>query len=171
MIYIGYGGNLTSERFESPEKAIDFALLALETRGLSVVRKSSLYASAPVPVSDQPWYINGVAQIESADDTSPEPAEILAKLHEVEDEAGRVRSVRNAARILDIDLLAAGDQVIGAGRDTTDGLVLPHPRLQDRAFVLHPLAEIAPDWAHPVSGAHIRDLIVRLDPGQQIRRL
>ncbi len=125
---------------------------------VTVVRRSRWYTSAPVPPSDQPWFVNGVALVA----TGLGPANLLATLHRIENEFGRVRRVRNEARVIDLDLLAYGDLVLGEG----EGLVLPHPRLRTRAFVLLPLAEVAPDWRHPVSGEAVEDLIRTLPADQ-----
>ena len=111
-----------------------------------------------MPVSDQPWYINGVANVT----TELSPSLLLRLLHEVEDKFGRVRRVRNEARVIDLDLLAYNDSVSAA----SDVPVLPHPRLQERAFVVLPLLEIAPEWQHPVTGVTGRDLLTGLRPGQ-----
>jgi 2-amino-4-hydroxy-6-hydroxymethyldihydropteridine diphosphokinase len=116
-----------------------------------------------VPISDQPWYVNAV--VEAATALAPEA--LLALLHEVEREFGRVRREVNAARILDLDLLAYGDLV----RDGPGPPVLPHPRLAERAFVLLPLADLRPDWRHPATGESIRALIARLPADQVTRRL
>src|SRR3546814_14054145 len=92
------------------------------------------------------------------------PWELLAVLHEVEAEHERVRSVPNASRTLDLDLLAYDDRVVdGAG-----GLMLPHPRLSERAFVLQPLVELAPEWRHPGSGLTAAEMLAELPPGQQV---
>ena len=116
---------------------------------------------APVPMSDQPWYVNGVAEIE----TNLGPAALLALLHETEASFGRMRRVRNEARPLDLDLLAYGDRVL----TEEPRPLIPHPRLHERAFVLLPLAEIAPDWRHPGLGESLQALIERL-PQDQITR-
>jgi 2-amino-4-hydroxy-6-hydroxymethyldihydropteridine diphosphokinase len=123
-----------------------------------VVDRSRWYETAPVPVSDQPWYVNGVARIE----TDLEPAELLARLHAVEADFGRVRSIRNAPRLVDLDLLAYDDRVI----DGDGGLELPHPRLHERAFVLLPLADLAPGWRHPRMLRTVEELIAALPPDQ-----
>jgi 2-amino-4-hydroxy-6-hydroxymethyldihydropteridine diphosphokinase len=91
------------------------------------------------------------------------PEALLAELQAIEAREGRVRSVPNAARTLDLDIIAMGDLV----RDMPDP-VLPHPRMQDRAFVLMPLADVAPGWVHPRTGKSIRALIAALPP-QEIR--
>ena len=113
-----------------------------------------------MPASDQPWYFNAVAEISanlSAD-------QLLAELHAVEDQFGRVRSVPNAPRIIDLDLLDFRGEIAPGGLGKA---ILPHPRLIDRAFVLRPLADLAPNWRHPVSGASIQALVAAL-PADQI---
>ena len=95
------------------------------------------------------------------------PADLLVCLHAVEVRFGRVRRAVNAARVLDLDLLAYGSQVSAPGESP----ILPHPRLAERAFVLLPLAELAPDWRHPVSGLSVAELAARLPPGQTARPL
>lgn len=121
--------------------------------------RSRLYRSAPVPPSDQPWYVNAVARIE----TDRSPRDLLALLHRIEAAYGRERREVNGARTLDLDLLAYGDVVLRGG----DGApVLPHPRMHQRAFVLLPLREVAPDWHHPVLGQTVDDLIAALPPDQ-----
>ncbi|WP_142846970.1 2-amino-4-hydroxy-6-hydroxymethyldihydropteridine diphosphokinase [Telmatospirillum sp. J64-1] len=155
MILIGLGANLPS-RYGSPRETLEAALAEIERRGARVVACSRWWKTAPVPVSDQPWYVNGVARVE----TGMTAAELLALLHDVEREFGRVRGERNAARVVDLDLLAYGRERI------TEGLEVPHPRLAERAFVLLPLAELAPDWVHPVTGKGIGEMIAALPPGQ-----
>lgn len=163
MILVALGANLPSPRFGSPRATLEAALATLAARGVEIVARSSWWESEPVPPSDQPWYVNGVACIR----TSLEPGPLLALLHEIEAEFGRVRLERNEARVLDLDLLAYGRRV-AAGPGAP---VLPHPRLTDRAFVLLPLAEVAPGWHHPVTGEGLRQLIAKLPPDQAIRRL
>ena len=103
-----------------------------------------------MPPSGQPWYVNGVAEIA----TALGPDRLLALLHRVEDDFGRVRLARDEARVLDLDLLAYGRTVSAPGAWP----VLPHPRLEERAFVVLPLAELAPVWRHPVSGLSAAEL-------------
>jgi 2-amino-4-hydroxy-6-hydroxymethyldihydropteridine diphosphokinase len=160
VILIAVGANLQS-RFGPPRAACDEALRALEERGIRVVARSRWWESAPVPLSDQPWYVNGVAVVE----TDLDPAALLAELHAVEDTLGRVRTVRNAPRVIDLDLLAYDDRVIDAD------IIVPHPRMDGRAFVILPLAEVAPQWRHPVTGQGVQELVAALPPGQEIRPL
>jgi 2-amino-4-hydroxy-6-hydroxymethyldihydropteridine diphosphokinase len=158
MILIGLGANLESPRHGPPAATLEAALVALADAGMKIAARSRWWRSAPVPVSDQPWFVNGVARVE----TTLDPVRLLALLHEVEADFGRVRSVPNAPRVLDLDLLDHDGLVRGDGR-----LVLPHPRMHERAFVLLPLGDIAPDWRHPVSGLSLADLIAALPPGQE----
>ncbi|HEY9538554.1 MAG TPA: 2-amino-4-hydroxy-6-hydroxymethyldihydropteridine diphosphokinase [Kiloniellaceae bacterium] len=163
MILVGLGSNLTTPRLTTSEMVLEAALKSLENRKIELLKRSAWFRSAPVPESDQPWFVNGVASLR----TDLSPWELLAVLHEVEAEHERVRSVPNASRTLDLDLLAYDDRVVdGAG-----GLMLPHPRLSERAFVLQPLAELAPDWRHPVSGLTAAEMLAELPPGQQVERL
>lgn len=160
MILLGLGSNLTTARLTSSQEVLEESLKALEKHNIRVVRKSSWYRSAPVPPSAQPWFVNGVAEVE----TDLPPRALLEALHAVEAEYGRVRGARNASRTLDLDLLAYGDCVL----HDPDGLQLPHPRLAERAFVLQPLAELAPLWRHPVSGLTAVEMAALLPPGQAV---
>ena len=153
-IFIGIGGNLSSERFGPPQQTLRAAVAALPQHGVEPLRQSRWYRSAPVPASDQPWFVNAVVAVA----TSLEPTELLSVLHEIENEFGRRRQERWEARLLDLDLLDHGGRIAG-------GTVrLPHPRLHERAFVLLPLKEVAPTWVHPESGLPIDELCARLDP-------
>ena len=155
MIFITLGANLETERYGPPERGLQAALRRLQEMEANPGRRSSWYRSAPVPAASQPWFINGVAEL----DCHLSPAALMALLLSVEAEFGRRRSVPNAARVLDLDLLAYGSQTsVPGGR-----LDLPHPRLENRAFVLLPLAEIAPNWCHPVTKQGIGSLISALD--------
>jgi 2-amino-4-hydroxy-6-hydroxymethyldihydropteridine diphosphokinase len=161
-IYIGLGANLPSPEHGTPRATLDAAMRALEVRGLAIVARSAVYESEPVPVSDQPWYLNAVIEV-ATDLSAPE---VLAMLHSVENAFGRVRGLRNEARVLDLDLLDHRGEV----QEGPDSPLLPHPRLTDRAFVLLPLRDIAPAWRHPVSGRTIAELLESLPEGQRIRR-
>jgi len=144
-------------------------MIILKGCGVVLYRRSPWYETAPVPASDQPWFVNGVAAVE----TELGPEALLAVLHRVEAELGRARSVPNAARIIDLDLLAYGRIVTGGGvPEQREGrLVLPHPRLHERRFVLQPLVDLAPDWRHPVLGRTARELLEDLPAEPPVRRL
>lgn len=156
MILIAIGANLPNRRFGTPRETCEAALAALADSGVKIRRRSRWYRSAPVPPSGQPWFVNGVAILE----TTLDPAGLLALLHRIEADFGRVRRVRNEARVIDLDLLAYDDRVSGSGETP----VLPHPRLAERAFVVQPLAEIAPDWRHPRDGRTAREMLAALPP-------
>ena len=162
MIYLGIGSNLPSQAFGAPISNCRAAIAGLTRAGLAPAAISPFYETAPVPVSDQPWYVNCVVGVA---ETALSPQAALATCLAVEAELGRVRSVRNAARTADIDLLDWHGRII----DEAPDLILPHTRMAERAFVLLPLAVIAPDWHHPVTGRGIAELIADLPAGQQIR--
>ena len=158
--YIGLGANLTPDEFDNPRAGCLAAVESLAHAGITITAVSRWYESAPVPASDQPWYLNAVA----AGETVKSAAETLATLHEIEARFGRVRGVRNAARVLDLDLLDFDGAV-----SEVESLMLPHPRLHERAFVLLPLQELAPNWRHPVSGVDIHRLAAAVSSTQEIR--
>ncbi len=163
-IFIGAGANLAHERYGAPQQTLEAALEELGHRGVQTLRLSPWYRTAPVPASDQPWFVNAVAEV-----ASDLPADaLLAELHAVEAEFGRRRTVPNAARPIDLDLLDYRGEIArgGPGRAT-----LPHPRMTARAFVLRPLADLAPDWRHPVTGQPIRELLRALPPDQVAERI
>jgi 2-amino-4-hydroxy-6-hydroxymethyldihydropteridine diphosphokinase len=138
--YIGLGANIGD-----PPAQIRAAFEALDRiAGARLVRRSSLYRSEPVGFTDQPEFVNAVAEIE----TTLAPRALLNALLAIERSLGRSRSFANAPRTLDLDLLLYADAVVDE-----PGLRLPHPRMHERAFVLAPLAEMAPDAAIPGLGA------------------
>lgn len=144
-ILIGLGSNLPARRFGGPVAVLDAAVAAIARTIADIVRRSRWFWSTPLPAAAQPLCVNGVVALAACGLPADE---LLARLHAIEADFGRLRSQPNAARVLDLDLLAFGDRVLR----TAAGLILPHPRLEQRAFVLRPLAEIAPDWRHPLSG-------------------
>jgi len=141
-VIVALGGNLAGD-FGSPQALLEAALSRFAQAGLPVVRRSSWWKSAAWPDPTANEYRNAVVVVE----TQQGPEETIRTLFGLEAEFGRLRSVRNAARTLDLDLIAHGRTRL----DTRD-LILPHPRAADRFFVMGPLAEIAPDWRHPISG-------------------
>jgi 2-amino-4-hydroxy-6-hydroxymethyldihydropteridine diphosphokinase len=163
MILLGLGANLPTAEYGAPVATFAAAIAALAEKGISCVRQSPWYRSAPLPAGDQPWYVNGVVAVA----TLLAPAALLSTLHLLERRFGRERRARNEARVLDLDLLDYDGLVVSEG----SALVLPHPRLHQRAFVLLPLRDVAPLWRHPRSGESVEALIAALPPGQQIDRL
>ena len=160
MILIGLGANLPSV-LGPPQATLEAALAALEKGGVAILARSSWYRSAPVPASDQPWYVNGVASIATALD----PVALLALLHQLEARMGRDRRRRNEARGVDLDILDYD------GLKRTEAPVLPHPRMQARGFVLLPLRDVAPGWRHPVTGAGLAQLIAALPEEQHTEKM
>ncbi|TWB44506.1 2-amino-4-hydroxy-6-hydroxymethyldihydropteridine diphosphokinase [Nitrospirillum pindoramense] len=161
MILLGVGSNLSVPGIGGPADVVAAAVRALEGEGLVVAAVSPWYRSAPVPASDQPWYVNGVLRVETDLDA---PA-LLALLHKVEAGFGRIRRQVNEARGLDLDLLAYHGQV------REQGPQLPHPRMHQRAFVLLPLRDVAPCWRHPLLGLDVAALAAALPPGQVAERI
>lgn len=163
VILIAFGANLPTEEYGAPAQTLKAALQRLAKDGdISIDLVSSFYETAPVPISDQPWYVNGVARVS----TSLSAHDLLERLHEVEAEFGRVRRERNAARVIDLDLIAYGRELL---REDA-GIQVPHPRMTERAFVLLPLRDVAVGWVHPVLGRTVEDLISDLPADQQIRK-
>jgi 2-amino-4-hydroxy-6-hydroxymethyldihydropteridine diphosphokinase len=136
------GGNLAGD-YPSLEALLEAALFAFPHAGLRIVRRSGWWRSAAWPDPRAPAYLNGVALVE----TALPPQGLMTQIHALEARFGRSRSVPNAPRTLDLDLIAYGRSVIEA-----PGLIVPHPRAAERRFVMGPLAQIAPGWTHPVLG-------------------
>lgn len=156
IAYVGIGANLGD-----PAAQVRGALAALEVVPGSRVRmRSSLYRSAPQGYREQPDFVNAVAEL----DTRLSAGELLAELQAIEGRAGRERAFPNAPRTLDLDLL-----LYDAARIDEPGLMVPHPRMHERAFVLVPLLEIAPDATIPGIGA-ARDCLPRT-AGQAVQKL
>jgi 2-amino-4-hydroxy-6-hydroxymethyldihydropteridine diphosphokinase len=164
MLLIAIGANLPGPDGRPPLETCRWAAFTLDRLpGLHLRALSRWYLSEPMPPSGQPLYFNAVAVLGvEAGGTEPDPSVLLATLHEIEAEAGRVRGELNAARTLDLDLIAMGQggQMVRAFPDP----VLPHPRAHERAFVLRPLLDVAPDWSHPVLRRTVGDLLTDLPP-------
>lgn len=161
---VGIGANLPglngSMPIETCKRAVD---MLSGTPGIHLVRLSRWFESAPVPPSGQPPYVNAVALLEVGPGALFDPAMLLACLMDIEAACGRERSLPDAARTLDLDIIGIDNLV----REAPDP-ILPHPRAHLRAFVLAPLADVAPDWVHPVLARSVVDLLAELPP-QAIR--
>ena len=163
MILIGIGASLPGPDGRAPLATCQAAAAALDALpGLRLEALSGWWESAPIPpMPGAPWFVNGVARLVG----DAEPAALLAELHAIEAAHQRARPYPNAPRTLDLDLLDCHGTLADS-----PGLMLPHPRLTERAFVLLPLAEVAPAWQHPCSGVSVHALIESLPP-QRIRPL
>jgi 2-amino-4-hydroxy-6-hydroxymethyldihydropteridine diphosphokinase len=169
MIIVAIGANLPGPHDTMPIETCRRAAAALDALpGLRLRALSRWYRTAPVPPSGQPHYVNAVAvlQVEPGS-AGPDPAVLLATLQAIEDREGRVRGEPNAARTLDLDIIAMGQD--GHLVRTAPAPLLPHPRAHERAFVLVPLLDVAPGWVHPVLRRRARDLLRDL-PLQDISR-
>lgn len=155
-VVVALGGNL-SGGFASSEALLEEALVAMRGAGLKIMARSTWWRSAAWPDPAAPEFRNGVALV----DTALDPDAVLKLLMSIERGFGREREVANAPRTLDLDLIACGRQVLD-----TPALTLPHPRAHQRRFVMGPLAEIAPDWRHPVLGRTAADLAASAPVGR-----
>lgn len=163
MILIALGANLPS-RFGTPIETLTAARDALEAAGVSAVKSSAIWLTAPVPFDpDQDMFHNAVIEVE----TDLDAHELLETMLQVEEDFGRVRTVKNAARILDLDLIAYNDEIIRDG----ERLIVPHPRMHERLFVLKPLEDISEKWNHPVTGLDVAKMCRDLPGEQDVKRL
>jgi 2-amino-4-hydroxy-6-hydroxymethyldihydropteridine diphosphokinase len=171
-ILVAMGGNLAS-KIGPPHVTLGYALASLRLMTNSLLQKSKYFVTPCFPIGYGPDYVNAAVSFQFPGESH----ERLAILHSIEANFGRRRTQRWGGRVLDLDLLAFGDEiaptveVYDAWRDkplseqvsqTPQELILPHPRMQDRAFVLGPLMDVAPDWRHPVSGHTVRQMFNRL---------
>lgn len=192
-IYIGLGSNL-GDREANLREAIN----RIEALGLEIMRESSVYETEPVGLRNQPWFLNQVIETMIHDDlisehgpvrgdaetiATAQAEDLLSELLRIELEMGRERVVPNGPRVIDIDLLLFGDMIIGHPNGDTarikegkEGsskerakIVVPHPRMHLRRFVLEPLCEIAPDLAHPLQRKSFSEMLAGLDDASTVR--
>lgn len=171
---IALGGNLSGQK-DSPLEYVQDAMCDFSQSGIEVAARSKVYRTPCFPPGAGPDFVNAAIVCV----TDRPPALIMKTLHEIESRAGRARAQRWEPRVLDLDLLAVGDMICPdisrfrdwAGLDLQDQmrlapgeLILPHPRMHERAFVLVPLMDVAPDWRHPVLGKTVAEMHAALDP-------
>jgi 2-amino-4-hydroxy-6-hydroxymethyldihydropteridine diphosphokinase len=143
VVYLGLGSNI-GEKEDHMKKALE-----LIGKSYTIQRSSPLYLTEPVGEIEQEWFLNSVVEI----DTDIAPEKLLSSLKSIERKLGRKKTKENGPRIIDIDILFYGDQVLH-----TKNLIIPHPRLQARLFVLQPMMDVSPDFIHPVLKKSIRQL-------------
>jgi len=156
QVYLGLGANL-GDRQANLARA-----LKLLGERLHVELVSSIYETEPVGYAEQPLFLNAVCRAQ----TELGPLQLLSLVKGIEASLGRVPSFPNAPRPIDIDIIFYGDLIM-----ETPDLTIPHPRLEERAFVLIPLLEVAPDLRHPVSGEHIKDLAARVGGREGVKKI
>lgn len=174
---VALGANLTSSAGE-PATTLHAALKCLEKQGAVIRNVSRFYNTPAFPAGNGPNYVNAVAKIGA----NWSAGQAMDRLHQIEAEMGRERIVRWGQRTLDLDLISFEDQVLPDAQTQTewrnlqidaqklsspDQLILPHPRMQDRAFVLVPMADVAPDWVHPVLGLNVSEMLDALPQTQR----
>lgn len=158
ICYIGIGSNL-GDSLKNCQHAVEYIS---GTRGIGLQTSSSFYKTEPVGIKNQDFFINAVVEIK----TGLSARDVMQVLQTIEQAMGRVREVKGGPRIIDLDLLFYGQQVI-----SEENLIVPHRELHKRRFVLEPLCEIASYFIHPVFGISIRGLKERLDDNQIVERL
>lgn len=172
LIIVALGANVTSH-VGKPYETLQIALKLINQREFDVLRVSSWWRSPAFPAESGGDFVNAIASLRSA----LLPSDILRQFHEVEAELGRVRQKRWEPRSCDLDLIAYGYQVApdmaeverlmalgltAIDQPPPDQLILPHPRMHERGFVLAPMAEVAPDWRHPILGKTTAEMLAAL---------
>ncbi|MFL4469921.1 2-amino-4-hydroxy-6-hydroxymethyldihydropteridine diphosphokinase [Tateyamaria armeniaca] len=165
---VALGSNVQSD-VRSPAETLKLAVSEMETMGAVICAQSRLFATPAIPIGNGPDFVNGVVAIESGWSAR----EVIANLHDIEARLGRRRAERWGARIIDLDLLAMDDLILPdvatlrrwmdlpfdqQQQKAPGQLILPHPRMHQRGFVLIPLADVAPDWKHPI----IRQTVIQM---------
>jgi 2-amino-4-hydroxy-6-hydroxymethyldihydropteridine diphosphokinase len=150
LTYLSLGSNI-GDREANLQKAIEH----LDAERVHVLRTSPIYETEPLEYTDQRWFLNLAVEAE----TELLPMQVLARISKIERELGRKRDIAKGPRTIDIDILLYGRAVIH-----TSKLEIPHPRMAERRFVLAPMADLAPDLRHPVTGRSMREMLDAAPP-------
>ena len=153
--YIGIGSNV-GDKEENIRKAI-----RLMKEKCKILKVSSLYQTEPMYYKNQDWFLNCAAKIE----TKLNPQELLSFLQSIEKKIGRIRTIKNGPRTIDLDILFYNGKII-----KSNNLIIPHPRLHERLFVLYPLKEICPDFVHPILKKSINELHSMIDNLESVKK-
>ena len=178
LTIVALGANVTSA-VGKPGETLQIALKLINQKEVGVIRVSSWWRTPAFPAESGDDFVNAAAILQS----DLPPADILSQLHEVEAELGRVRQKRWEPRSCDLDLIAYGDQIApdraeverlmalgltAIDQPPPDQMILPHPRMHERGFVLAPMAEVAPDWRHPILGKTTVEMLAAL-PAEHLK--
>ena len=161
MILLGIGSNLCSEKYGKPVDNCNEAVKVIK-KEMVIESISPWYKSEPVPKSNQPWYVNGVLIVK----TKLSPFKLLDVLLKIENNFGRTREIKNEPRVIDLDLLSYHNLIFDSKL-----LILPHPRMHLRKFVLDPLTNVAPEWVHPILKLSVHELKKKIKDQQNVKKL
>ena len=159
--FIAMGANLKSDLNLTLKENLEIALNMFQGYDLNILKVSNWYKTQPIPISNQPWFINAVIKIS----TKKSPKELLETLQTIEKLFGRKRNILNGPRTLDLDIIDYN------GLIENNDPILPHPRMHIRKFVLIPLQDIEPNWVHPIMNKKIEFLIKKQKDGQKLIKL
>ena len=160
IVYLGLGSNLRQPSYRNKINVIEALKKKIYKSGLRIINSSNYWLTHPIPFSNIPKFINCVVKCIIISKKANNPAMLLEFLKKLETEIGRKKKSNNISRIIDIDILDFKGKIIN------EGLILPHPRMHCRKFVLNPMKKIAPNWKHPIYHKKIDFLITKIKAQQ-----
>ena len=164
IVYLGLGSNLRLPSYRNSIKVIESFKKKIYKLGLRITKSSNYWLTYPMPFSNIPKFINCVVECSIVRKKANNPAILLKYLKSLEIEIGRKKKNNNISRLIDIDILDFKGKIIN------EGLILPHPRMHCRKFVLNPMKKIAPNWKHPVYQKEINFLITKIKSQQILKK-